>query len=100
MRLNRIEKQVIKDTCLKVFGKDAKVFLFGSRLDDTKRGGDIDLLIKSDLRFSGKERIQLKIKFLIALKKELGDQKIDVLIDAGQDVDDVYITAQNEGIEL
>lgn len=31
------------------FDNESEIYLFGSRLDDTKRGGDIDILIKSDL---------------------------------------------------
>jgi len=39
---------VIVDAVKETFGPDAKIWLFGSRVDETKRGGDIDLLIKTD----------------------------------------------------
>lgn len=44
MRLNRKEQEAIKLTCLEVFGTD-EVYVFGSRVDDSERGGDIDLYI-------------------------------------------------------
>lgn len=39
---------MIVDAVKETFGPDAKIWLFGSRVDETKRGGDIDLLIKTD----------------------------------------------------
>lgn len=46
MRLSNTEVNTIKTA---VFELDlhAHIFLFGSRVDDSKRGGDIDLLIES-----------------------------------------------------
>lgn len=58
---------------------EARLYLFGSRNDDTKRGGDIDLLVvsskltKKDLRF-------LRIEFF----KCFGEQKIDIVLDNGE----------------
>lgn len=48
MRLQIEEKQAITDAVKKFDGK-ASTYLFGSRVDDTKRGGDIDILVISDM---------------------------------------------------
>ena len=44
MRLTVKEIDLIKESVCSIFG-DAIVYLFGSRVDDSKRGGDIDLYI-------------------------------------------------------
>ncbi|NEX15935.1 MAG: DNA polymerase III subunit beta, partial [Halochromatium sp.] len=45
MRLNAHQRETIKQAARGCFGADATVRLFGSRVDDHKRGGDIDLFI-------------------------------------------------------
>lgn len=47
MRVTEKERQVLHDEARKAFGADSKVFLFGSRVDDARRGGDIDLLVEA-----------------------------------------------------
>lgn len=75
MRLKENEIKVIKETFLDVF-KYGHIYLFGSRVDENKRGGDIDLYIQTN-----NENILIKkIKFLSKLKQVIGDQKIDVVI--------------------
>ncbi len=44
MRLSKKEIKIIKDKTENIFGK-SKVILFGSRIDNNKKGGDIDLYI-------------------------------------------------------
>lgn len=44
MRLSDREINIIQEKTSSIFGEVA-IYLFGSRLDDTKRGGDIDLYI-------------------------------------------------------
>lgn len=58
-----------------------ELYLFGSRVDETQRGGDIDLLIVPD---DLQDITAKKIRFLVALKRSIGEQKIDVVIDRGQ----------------
>ena len=48
MRISEIQRQCIKEAVEHQFGADARVLLFGSRVDDTARGGDIDLLVETN----------------------------------------------------
>ena len=80
MRLSQFEIEAIHSIAKKYFGSDAQVFLFGSRVDDDKKGGDIDLFISTnemDLL-----TLEIKIQFLADLKSQIGDQKIDVVFDS------------------
>lgn len=75
MRLSSYYRKVIKKYFDQFF-KEGEIYLFGSRVDDTKKGGDIDLYLVL------KEHTNLfekKIKFLSRIKRELGDQKIDII---------------------
>lgn len=47
MRLSSIYCDIIKKEAKKVLGESAQIFLFGSRVNDTKKGGDVDLLIET-----------------------------------------------------
>ena len=49
VRLSEQERRVIRAAVTEHFGKDARVWLFGCRVDDTRRGGDIDLLVETTL---------------------------------------------------
>lgn len=80
MRLTAHQQQVIKQAAQDAFGADARVHLFGSRVDDTQRGGDIDLLIHTSL--TEPERIvRAEIDFQVQVQRALGEQRIDVLVD-------------------
>ena len=46
MRIAPSEAQVIAETARAVFGQRVAVWLFGSRTDDAKKGGDIDLYVE------------------------------------------------------
>jgi len=77
MRLTKYEIESIKKAFRETF-ENGKIYLFGSRVDDTKRGGDIDLyLIPSSFFEDAMER---KIKFLVKLDNYIGEQKVDVVI--------------------
>lgn len=76
MRLTAFEVNAIKQSAQEIFGPGVEVFLFGSRADDKKRGGDIDLYIKTQ---TGKDLMH-KIKFLVSLEQKIGEQKIDVIL--------------------
>ncbi len=77
MRLTIEQKEAIKTVFKQVFTQ-GKVILFGSRVDDTKRGGDIDLFI--DTQQNTQNLFTLKIEFLVKLKNKIGSQKIDLVL--------------------
>jgi len=43
MRLSSAQLDLIQQICRQTFTNGANVWLFGSRLDDSARGGDVDL---------------------------------------------------------
>jgi len=78
MRLYKEQIEVLKNK-LKTLSSNAKIYLFGSRVDDTKKGGDIDLLIISD-ELTKKDLRLLRVEFF----KYFGEQKIDIILDNGE----------------
>lgn len=86
MRLSHEEQQKILQA-LKPFIKNSeKIYLFGSRVDDRKRGGDIDLLILTGSLKRARLLMAKKHYILSALKTHLGEQKIDLLIRAQSEI--------------
>lgn len=79
MRLTQKELEYIKDSFDDTF-KEGLLYLFGSRVDESAKGGDIDLFIKIDSRLNDKEIIKLIRKFKIALYDRIGEQKIDIVV--------------------
>lgn len=77
MRLTINEIHLLKEK-LASLSKEAKLYLFGSRVDDAKRGGDIDLLVVS-AQLTKKDLRQLRVAFF----KVFGEQKLDILLDDG-----------------
>jgi predicted nucleotidyltransferase len=73
MRLKESEIKAIKSAICK-YDKDALVYLFGSRVDDNKKGGDIDILVLSKLI-----KLREKLKIKTNLYKIIGEQKIDLI---------------------
>lgn len=79
MRLTTIEQQTILKIAKQIYGDDVHIYLFGSRTDKSKRGGDIDLLVRtiSEKKKGLSERLRMQTRLKIAL----GDQKIDIIGD-------------------
>ncbi|MFI3185644.1 MAG: nucleotidyltransferase domain-containing protein [Methylococcaceae bacterium] len=49
MRLTPSQAQITKNTVDCILGIPCRVWLFGSRVDDDARGGDIDLMVEVEI---------------------------------------------------
>ncbi|WP_422134210.1 nucleotidyltransferase domain-containing protein [Endozoicomonas sp. ALD040] len=82
------------------FGAKTDIWLFGSRVDDNQRGGDIDLYIETDLQ-SPEAVFDAKLHSLVDIKQHIGDQKIDLVIyRRGKHREAIHHEARNTGIQL
>ena len=78
MRLDDKAHEIIKHEVASQLGSEAIVRLFGSRIDDSQRGGDIDLFIEPGRTLA--QRIQAECQLAACLYIQLGGRKVDVLI--------------------
>jgi predicted nucleotidyltransferase len=80
MRIADSERQTLIQAVRQV-DQDAHIWLFGSRADDTKKGGDIDIAI-----LSGKIKLPERMRIRRNIVESIGEQKIDIVVSAdGQD---------------
>jgi predicted nucleotidyltransferase len=95
MRITESEKNVIVEA-VKNTDPDARVWLFGSRTDDSKKGGDIDIAIFS-------EKINKDVMQEIAVRRficsRIGEQKIDI-VTTRDGKEAIFRLAMAEGILL
>lgn len=99
MRLTPEQIQTIGQAAVASFGDDAKVWLFGSRVDDSKRGGDIDLLV-SPPALAAEQPFARKIKMLGLLERRLGERKIDLVIESPDDARPIVAVARATGVQI
>jgi predicted nucleotidyltransferase len=78
MRLSDNERAVVRAAVERRFGPQAEVLLFGSRTDDARRGGDIDLLI--EVPHPVDDPLAQAVGLEVDLMRELGERRIDVLL--------------------
>lgn len=79
MRLRKSEKESIVKA-IKSIDPDSKIYLFGSRANDSLKGGDIDLLIVTD-KLTYEDKLSIKKR----LFSEIEEQKIDIIISQSGD---------------
>lgn len=99
MQLSENQVEAIRRTVAETFGTDAQVWLFGSRVDDSKCGGDIDLLIRPDPAISDNLLLR-KIRLLVQLELALGELKVDIVIEQSNDTRPIVQVAHQTGIRL
>jgi uncharacterized protein len=95
MRLSVNQQQNILQTLYQNFGAATKVWLFGSRVDDSRRGGDVDLYVET----SNVSNFMAKLRCKMVLE-ELLDLSVDLIVrDPGKD-DPIYTIAKTRGVQL
>lgn len=101
MRLTPFELGILKQAADNSFEPGVVVRLFGSRVQDDKRGGDIDLLIETSINEPA-QIAQAHTRFLSQIYSQLGEQKVDVLIDypAREKRPPIFELARAQGVVL
>lgn len=99
MRLQPEHIDVIKQVSADLVGADACVRLFGSRVDDHAKGGDIDLLIEAPRPLP--QRAVLAARVAAAIERRLGGRRVDVvLVDPDTPAQSVHTVARATGVLL
>ena len=74
MRISK-DKLTFLSQQIKPLLSNCKLYLFGSKVDDNKKGGDIDILILSERKLTLSEKLKIKRQFY----NKYGEQKIDLV---------------------
>jgi len=95
MRLTQTQHQCILQATHQNFGDDANVWLFGSRVDDTRRGGDIDLYVET----AQASTLLSVLRCKIALEESL-DLPVDLVVKEPGKNKPIYQIAKKQGVQL
>lgn len=96
MRIDSVTAAIIRDTAAEVFGQPVR--LFGSRLDDQARGGDIDLYVETPL--AAEEAEARRLGMLARLARRLGERKIDLVVKTPDGELPIHVIARKQGVVL
>jgi predicted nucleotidyltransferase len=95
MRISAAQRQSIVQATQKSFGEDARVWLFGSRADDSRRGGDVDLYVETNQRHPLMAELLCKLSI-----EERLDLHVDLVVNDHNGNKPIFIIAQSTGIQL
>ena len=99
MRLTPVQIDTIKSTAQAVLGEGAQVTLFGSRVDDDKKGGDVDLMVEVDQAVA--EPALMAARMASRVSRAMHGRKVDVLLKAPNLLEQpIHRIAQQEGVRL
>ena len=98
MRLTELEVAAIKAAAAEAFGTDAVVRLFGSRVRDDLKGGDIDLHFEVE---EGKQSYRHAADFRWNLFDRMDERQVDVVLHVrGRALRPIDRIAHDEGVRL
>ena len=94
MRLTPDQVRIITGNIQRYFGRETRVWLFGSRVDDRKKGGDVDLYIETD-----HADLLAELRCKLGLKEAL-DLHVDLIVGTPGHDHPIHHIAKVEGIHL
>lgn len=100
-RISDAELMEIKNSFTESFGSKDKLWIFGSRADLKKKGGDLDFYVETqeeDVSIA----LENKNAFIKRLWSKLGEQKIDVVLNIVELKHHlpIYEIAKTKGIQI
>jgi predicted nucleotidyltransferase len=99
MRLSTAQQRAIHFAVTELFGDSARVKLFGSRLDDAAKGGDIDLLVEVDEPVEAPAEMSAKLS--VKVMRACNGRKVDVVLMAPNlPLLPIHRIARQQGVEL
>ena len=99
MRLTPAQIDTINSTAKAVLGEGAQVTLFGSRVDDTAKGGDVDLMIEVTETLAEPAVIAARIASKVS--RAMNGRKVDVLLKAPNLLEQpIHRIAAQQGVAL
>jgi predicted nucleotidyltransferase len=95
MRLTQDQAEAVRQRVRKHLGPGARIWLFGSRADDTRRGGDVDLYVEPVDRASLLACLRCRSELAEAL-----DLKVDLIVqEPGRELP-IHRIARQSGVAL
>jgi predicted nucleotidyltransferase len=99
MRLTSLQRDLLKEQIVRELGEGCQMLLFGSRVDDTARGGDVDLLVRSPR--SLQRKVWLEALLAARAERALDGRRVDVLLlDPATTLQSVHVNALKTGVPL
>ncbi len=99
MRLTSAQIDTIKSTAQAVLGEGVQVTLFGSRVDDAAKGGDVDLMVEVDQVLLEPALVSARIASRVS--RAMHGRKVDVLLKAPNLLEQpIHRIATQQGIAL
>jgi predicted nucleotidyltransferase len=94
MRLTEQQVDSIRSLLYKA-DPNGKIYLFGSQVDDTRRGGDIDLFFETSIKIA--YRTQLLLQYRLGVEC---DTNVDLLVKEPGDLEQPFFSIARKGILL
>lgn len=94
MRLSSRQIQAVRQVLYGV-DPDRRIYLFGSRVDDSKKGGDIDVFFEASMLLNLKTRLALEYQLAA-----LCETKVDLLVKNPGQEEKVIFDIARKGVPL